>query len=214
VASDVYFDFSSLGCESAGYQVDYEHGAVIAREAEAGMWRYIFAESRLLPEETAPERVAENLAAVLPDGAGVEVAQSFPYRIHQRSVDRFRSGRMVLVGDSAHLTNPVTGCGMTSGLFDSFALTEALSAVINDGAAEELLDRYSEIRRRNFWEFASPYSSEVKEFVFNTGDAQRMDSEVARYRGIAADPDQCRDYLRMSGGCKSPSVLSAAATEF
>jgi 2-polyprenyl-6-methoxyphenol hydroxylase-like FAD-dependent oxidoreductase len=214
VASDLRYDFSTLGFRSAGYQVDYEHGAVVARVDESGLWRYIHAESRLLPEHTAAERVAANLASVIPDGSGVQVEQSLPYRIHERSVDRFRSGRMLLVGDAAHLTNPVASCGMTSGLFDSFAAVEALAAVINREATEDVLDHYSSMRRRNFREFASPYSSAVKEFVFSTGDPGRMADEVKKYRDIVADPDQAREYVRMTGGCRSPSVLASQTRDF
>jgi 3-(3-hydroxy-phenyl)propionate hydroxylase len=214
VATDIRYDFSTLGCESAGFNVDNQHGAIIAREAESGLWRYIFSESRLLPEQTASERVVPHLAAVLPGGASIEVVQSFPYRIHQRSVERMRSGRMILVGDAAHLTNPTGGCGMTSGLFDAVAATEALAAVVNDGVSPDLLDRYSEVRRRNFLDFASPYSAELKEFIFNTEDDAKFAAEVAYYRDVAADPDRARDYLRMTGGCRTPSVLSAAVNEY
>lgn len=209
VANDVDFDFGSLGSEFAGYQVDHQHGAVLAREVNSDHWRYIFSENRLLPEDTVDQRVGANLAAAVPAGEAPEVVRSMAYRIHERSVDRLRGGRMLLVGDAAHLTNPAAGCGMTSGLFDAFALTEGLAAVINDGAPEAVLDRYSEARRQNFFDYASAYSCQVKNFVFHTGTEQRMADEVDRYRRITSDPDRAREYLRMTAGGRTPSVLSA-----
>ena len=212
VASDVNFDFGTLGSELAGYQVDPMYGAVLAREFNSDLWRYIFSESRLLPEDTVAQRVGANLAAVLPAGMSTAIVSSMAYRIHERSVDRLRGGRMLLVGDSAHLTNPAAGCGMTSGLFDAFALTEGLAAVINDGAPEVVLDRYSEARRRNFLDWATPYSCQVKNFVFHTGDERRLADEVDRFRQITSDPDRAREFIRMTAGGRTPSILSAIPT--
>ena len=46
--------------------------------------------------------------------------------------------------------------GLTSGAFDALALVTALGAVIEGTAQEDLLDFYSEERRRVFLEVASP----------------------------------------------------------
>jgi 3-(3-hydroxy-phenyl)propionate hydroxylase/6-hydroxy-3-succinoylpyridine 3-monooxygenase len=208
VSTDLRFDFASLGFAIDGYQIDPVYGAVVSKVNESGLWRYIHAESRTLPEDSIGERVRSILDVVLPAGADPLIESSYPYRIHQRSADRFRVGRALLVGDAAHLTNPTSGLGLTSGLFDAFALTEALAAVIHQERADDILDLYSEVRHRNFWEFTSPTSTEAMELVFPSGDNTRQEEFVQELRELAADPDACRDYLHAGAGSATPSLLS------
>ena len=59
---------------------------------------------------------------------------------------RFRVGRMLLAGDSAHLNSPSGGFGMNGGVHDAFNLTEKLVRVWG-GEDESLLDLYSRQRR-------------------------------------------------------------------
>ncbi len=83
-----------------------------------------------LPEQSLLERLPGVYAAILP-GAEYRIDRVTPYRMHQRSAPRYRVDRVVLVGDAAHVTNPTGGLGLTSGLFDCFALYPALAAVIS-----------------------------------------------------------------------------------
>jgi 3-(3-hydroxy-phenyl)propionate hydroxylase len=214
VATNLRFDLGSLGFEPAGYQVDGVYGAIVGQVDRSGLWRYTHAESRVLPEETIGERLAPILRAVLPADAEPAVESWYPYRIHQRSADRFRVGRLILVGDAAHLTNPISAYGMLSGLFDARALIEALAAVVQLGVKDDVLDQYSALRHRNFWEFTSPASSQTKEFVFPSGGQERADAELDRYREVCADPALTRDYLKRSLRIKSPSLLDEAPSPF
>jgi 3-(3-hydroxy-phenyl)propionate hydroxylase/6-hydroxy-3-succinoylpyridine 3-monooxygenase len=213
VATDLRFDFAALGFEKAGYQIDPVYGAVVSKVDTTGLWRYIHAESRTLPEDSVDERVRSVLDAVLPDGADPLIGKSYLYRIHQRSAERFRVGRALLVGDAAHLTNPASGLGMTSGLADAYALTEALAAVIHHVRGDDVLDRYSQVRRDNFWEFTSPASTEAKELVFPFGDDDMQAESIQELREIAADLDARREHLRSLGGCVTPSLLTPAQAQ-
>ncbi|MFD3420927.1 FAD-dependent monooxygenase [Streptomyces decoyicus] len=64
-----------------------------------------------------------------------------------RLADTYRSGRILLAGDAAHVHFPVGGQGLNLGLQDAFNLGWKLSAVLRDGAPEELLDSYPQERR-------------------------------------------------------------------
>lgn len=207
VATNLRFDFGSYGFDIAGYQVDPTLGAVVAQVDGKGLWRYIFSESRMLPEEMIDRRVQSVLSQTLPSGADARIDASYPYRIHQRSAERFRAGRALLVGDAAHLTNPTLSLGMTSGLADSYSLVEALTAVIVDGHDDEILDRYSEVRHRNFWEYTSPVSTSAKDLVFPL-DGSAQDDEIDRLRSIVSDRDTLRHHLLHSGSCLTPSLLT------
>ena len=71
------------------------------------------------------------------------------YRVHHRVADRFREGRVFLLGDAAHVHSPVGGQGMNTGIGDAVNLAWKLAAVLKGEAAERLLDTY-EVERIGF----------------------------------------------------------------
>jgi hypothetical protein len=64
------------------------------------------------------------------------------YRVHHRVADRFRDGRVFLLGDAAHVHSPVGGQGMNTGIGDAINLAWKLAAVLARGAPPALLDSY------------------------------------------------------------------------
>jgi 2-polyprenyl-6-methoxyphenol hydroxylase-like FAD-dependent oxidoreductase len=64
------------------------------------------------------------------------------FGIHHRVADSYRSGRLLLAGDAAHVHSPAGGQGMNLGIQDAVALAEALSE-----GSDAALERYSASRR-------------------------------------------------------------------
>ena len=62
------------------------------------------------------------------------------YRVHHRVSERFRRGRVFLLGDAAHIHSPVGGQGMNTGIGDAINLAWKLAAVVRNGACDALLD--------------------------------------------------------------------------
>lgn len=107
-----------------------------------------------LPGETAdelehPETVWRLLAGhgVTPDNA--ELTRSAVYTFQAGWAERWRSGRVLLAGDAAHLMPPFLGQGMCSGIRDAANLAWRLDAVLRGVTAEALLDGYTVERRRH-----------------------------------------------------------------
>ncbi|MEM8529421.1 MAG: FAD-dependent monooxygenase [Chloroflexota bacterium] len=69
------------------------------------------------------------------------------YRIHHRLADHFRSERIFLLGDAAHIHAPAGGQGMNLAIGDAFNLGWKLALVLRNEVHEEVLDSY-EIERR------------------------------------------------------------------
>jgi 2-polyprenyl-6-methoxyphenol hydroxylase-like FAD-dependent oxidoreductase len=69
------------------------------------------------------------------------------YGINSRIASRYRSGRVFLVGDAAHVHSPLGGPGLNLGLQDAVNLGWKLAAVIAGGADPALLDTYEAERR-------------------------------------------------------------------
>jgi 2-polyprenyl-6-methoxyphenol hydroxylase-like FAD-dependent oxidoreductase len=64
------------------------------------------------------------------------------YRVHSRSVPRYRDGRIFLVGDAAHVHSPAGAQGMNTGIQDAYNLAWKLASVERGIADESLLDTY------------------------------------------------------------------------
>ena len=152
--------------------------------------------------------MAEVFRRVLPDGADLEIQAWAAHRMHQRVADTFRVGRVLLLADAAHVTNPTSGYGLAGGFFDSVTLVEALSAVIHHGADDEILDRYSEVRRRVFTELTSPVSSESKQLLWNSDGPGRLEGELERFRKITSNRSRQREYLLVARGLESAPLRS------
>jgi 2-polyprenyl-6-methoxyphenol hydroxylase-like FAD-dependent oxidoreductase len=69
------------------------------------------------------------------------------YRVHHRVTERFRKGRVFLLGDAAHIHSPAGGQGMNTGIGDAVNLAWKLKSVLGRGAPDALLDTYETERR-------------------------------------------------------------------
>ena len=132
-------------------------------------------------------------AGLLGPGAGIETTHRTIYRVHQRVARRYRFGRVLLVGDAAHLNNPLGGFGMNAALHDVRNLCGQILA-IRDGAPEDRLNLYERQRRTVMQEFIQAQSIRNKRTL-------EMSSEDAVASGerelaeTAADPVRRREYL-------------------
>lgn len=65
----------------------------------------------------------------------------------ERQVTRYRTGRVFLAGDAAHVHSPAGGMGMNTGLQDAANLGWKLAAVVTGRAEDALLDTYETERK-------------------------------------------------------------------
>lgn len=99
-------------------------------------------------EKPGPGRLRE-LVAPWTDAADgdFEVIRQAQYTFRARLADRWRQGRVFLLGDAAHLTPPFIGQGLCAGMRDARNLTWKLARVLRQGADVRLLDTYESERK-------------------------------------------------------------------
>ena len=100
-----------------------------------------------LEAERASGGLDRRIRAVIGAGTSYELAWVTLYRFHQRLVERFRIGRVLLAGDAAHLLSPFGARGLNSGAADAENLAWKLAAVLAGDASDRLLDSYHAERR-------------------------------------------------------------------
>lgn len=183
------------GLANVNYVADAEEWCVLLRVPS--LWRVLVPAPEEIDDSTLlsdgyKDRVFGRLLGV---DAAIETHHRTLYRVHQRVATSFRSGRALLVGDAAHLNNPLGGFGMNSGIHDAWNLTDKLRAILNEEAAPDpLLDRYDRQRRTVAAEFVQAQTIQNKQ-AMEVGAGRGKTEQEARMESLAADPPRRREYL-------------------
>jgi 2-polyprenyl-6-methoxyphenol hydroxylase-like FAD-dependent oxidoreductase len=123
-------------------------GLVVVAPLPNGLFR-IVATLEDAPETLAPADVQAILDARGPRSPAHvrQVAWSSRFRLHHRLAQTYRKGRLLIMGDAAHVHSPAGGQGMNTGLIDAKVLGDCLVATLGSPDSQAALDRYTELRR-------------------------------------------------------------------
>jgi 3-(3-hydroxy-phenyl)propionate hydroxylase len=144
-------------------------------------------EFMLMPGEIAEEMLrpevaeAQLLASHVPPGSAM-IERTATYTFRGMVASSWRSGRVLLAGDAAHLMPPFLGQGMCSGIRDAANLAWKLERVIRAMSPEELLDTYQEER--------APHVTHIIQWAVDFGRMICMtdpEAEAARDRELLND---------------------------
>jgi 3-(3-hydroxy-phenyl)propionate hydroxylase len=157
-----------------------------------GLCRVMFPIAQHESDELAlnPAFAQSLMATIVPGLSTYEIAHVTLYRVHQRVAKTFAPGRTFLIGDAAHINNPLGGMGMNGGIHDAINLTGRLADVWHGqgGAAE--LERFDRERRLVTLEYIETQSIQNKRNLESDGEdfGQAL-------RHIADNSDRTYDYL-------------------
>jgi 2-polyprenyl-6-methoxyphenol hydroxylase-like FAD-dependent oxidoreductase len=160
-------------------------------------WRLIF---NIDPDGPVDEEaVLRRMRRILGVQGGIPVVERMAYHFHQRVAERFYDGRVVLVGDAAHVNSPFGGLGMNSGIHDAVDLGRRLARIMGAAAAdaERELRTYEQSRRAVAIRWVRSITEQ------NTQRLQWQDPERRRrlqdeLAATAADPQRARQWLLQS----------------
>jgi rifampicin monooxygenase len=116
-----------------------------------GEWCRVVVPAAGVAEDRSTPPTLEELTGQLEAIAGTDFGAHSPRRLARigdatRQAERYRSGRVLLAGDAAHIHPPVGGQGLNLGLQDAFNLGWKLAAEIAGWAPADLLDSYQDER--------------------------------------------------------------------
>ena len=105
--------------------------------------------------DNAPEQLSKSDIQAVLDSRGpqasnatvLDVLWSSRFRLHHRLANSYRRGRLILMGDAAHVHSPAGGQGMNTGLIDAVVLGETLAGIVGRNRPETTLDLYESLRR-------------------------------------------------------------------
>lgn len=183
------------GLAGVNYVADDDEWCVLLRVPE--LWRVMVPTDIEIPaaellSDANKNAIFERLTG---DGASVETYHRTLYRVHQRVADGFHHGRVLLVGDAAHLNNPLGGFGMNSGIHDIWNLTAKLRDILVDGrSAAPALEQYDRQRRTIANSFVQAQTIANKQMmeIDDGDDSKTREKNMAE---IANNPERRRAYL-------------------
>ncbi len=191
-------DFSRYGFALNCYIADPVEWIALFKMPDAGppgLWRTVFS----VPDQAeelvlAPANVEDKMQRFVARSIPYEVRYKSTYRVHQRVCKTFRSGRVLLAGDAAHINNPIGAFGLNSGIHDAVSLAEKLGRVWRGEADDTLLDLYARQRRTVAKEQVDKMSIRNKRLL------EEHDPAVQRERltelvAIASDPERARKHM-------------------
>ena len=149
-----------------------------------------------LEDALKPAAIEAKLQRIAPCEGGHAVGEVRPYRVHQRIVETYRQGRVLLAGDAAHLNSPSGGMGMNGGIHDAFALADGLHRVVtggDPGALDRILRQRKAIAQEQILAQAHRNRSRMQQ-----RDPVKRREELAALQAICADRVRLREYLLKS----------------
>ncbi|WP_168176397.1 FAD-dependent monooxygenase [Novosphingobium sp. PC22D] len=194
------YDFAKRGFAVSNYIADPDEWCAVFKvpgDRPSGLWRSVFPMDEDEDEETIVRDFASahaRVARFVPEQDAFDVVHVNVYNVHQRVASTFRKGRIMLIGDAAHVNNPLGGMGMNFGIHDAHNLAEKLAAVVKGEADESILDRFSRQRRYAAQTFLQRMTIQNKRNL----EERDPDLKLAREKElaeIAADEERSRAHL-------------------
>ena len=194
------------------YISDPEEWLVLLRTPD--LWRALFpvgadeTDAEALSDESAQRRLQGIVARTVP----YEVAHRTIYRVHQRVADRFLVGRVVLMGDAAHINNPLGGMGMNGGIHDAVLLGASLAAVLRGDMSGDRLAHCAELRQTLATDYVRRHTHENAQSLAAPDSAARQRA-LHQMAARAADPGEARAYMLQASMINAVAAMGGELEE-
>lgn len=174
-----------------------------------GVWRIDLQLGWNIDREAAvkPENVIPRLREMLGDEVKFELEWVSVYTFQCRRMEKFRHGRVIFAGDSAHQVSPFGARGANSGLQDVDNLCWKLALVAEGKAPESLLDSYDAERVQGAEENILN-STRSTDFITPKTEVSRL------FRDAVLDLSEAHEFARPlvnSGRLSVPCIHDASA---
>jgi flavin-dependent dehydrogenase len=144
-------DLSSLTRECPGvlyWLCDQGMGGTLISHGGDNEWVYMHPVEADYVVDQSPEVCVTMVRSVLiDDSVDIKILKTSSWTMTSQIADRYRDGRVFLVGDAAHRFPPSGGMGLNSGVQDAHNLAWKLHTVLTDQSTDPLLDTYDPERR-------------------------------------------------------------------
>lgn len=192
------------------YFSDPQEWIILARQPHG--WRLLYPVAKGAEPPTQDE-LREKVLRFIGEVDDVEVLSTAAYNVHHRIAQKWRSGRVFLMGDAAHLITPMWALGLNTGILDTISLPWRLAWVLRGWAKADLLDGYEREQRP----VAAQGSGEMAEAARKrmgtgghgrdaTSESEWADACTRTLLGVRVDTDGSGDWSMIRSGA-APTPL-------
>ena len=178
--------------------VEHDHWGLIALRGHGGLWRVTYGDPVVgLTDEEYLARRPWHFKAILPghpDPDQYRIEQTNIYNIHNRCVDTFKVGRILLAADAAHVCNPMGGYGCMTACLDVGGLADCFIGYHQGKAGEEILEIYAQVRRDIFLKYVDARSVKNLNRVWKTDPWTVLETD--KFFQILKELNQDREALK------------------
>lgn len=121
------------------YFSDAAEWMILVRQPEC--WRFLFPVFDEGKEFTV-EELREKAIHFIGDVKNVEVLGTNLFKIYHRVASKWRDGRIILLGDAAHLITPMWALGLNTGILDANSIAWRMAWVMRGWADDTLFDAF------------------------------------------------------------------------
>ncbi len=210
MSTEFAFHEAMPGLSNIAYISDPQEWFVLLRTPS--LWRVLIPMDPTLSDEEirSPARIERHLQGICAQPEPYEIVHATAYRVHQRVAKTYVSGRTFLVGDAAHLNNPLGGMGMNGGIHDSVNLVEKLLPVWHGKADLRTMGRYDRQRRKAAIETVQEQSLRNRR-IMAEADPEMRRKYHDELRASVADPERHKAFLLKSSMIQSLRDLDEVA---
>src|SRR4051812_21130990 len=194
---EVAYDFRQHGYTERNYISDPDEWSNLFHwKGPPDRWRVHFPADEHEDAEVLqrPEALQQRLKNFIPNERDYDIVGSNVYVVHQRVAKKFRAGRAILAGDSAHVNSPIGAMGMNSGIHDAFNLADKLIGILRRETGDEVLDRYERQRRHVALQHTQAETIRNKRLLAEKDPAVRRKNHE-QLRRTGKDPKLARAFL-------------------
>lgn len=175
------------------YVSDPEEWLVLLRVPS--VWRILVPASEEQPDDfLLSDEYKDQVLGRLTGEANVETKHRTIYRVHQRVVTRFDHGRVFLIGDAAHLNNPLGGFGMNSGIHDAHNLGDKLQHCLHKGHDPRAFELFGRQRHAVTHSFIQAQTKQNK-LLLEHGSVEGHKQRLEQMRTQRDNPQKRREFL-------------------
>jgi 3-(3-hydroxy-phenyl)propionate hydroxylase len=191
------------------YFGDPQEWMIIVRQPHC--WRFLYPLHEGQSEPT-PEELADKARRFIGDVDQLEVLGQNVYTVHHRVADRWRDGRVFLLGDAAHLITPMWALGLNTGVLDASNLPWRLAWVERGWAEPTLLDGYEAEQATVAIQGSGEMAEAARLYMSRKSDAPSEDAGnwgnafTRGLLGVSLDVDGSGDWSMVRAGAEPDAV--------
>lgn len=192
------------------YFADPEEWMVLVRQPHC--WRFLYP---LKPGEVEPsnDELRSKTQRFIGDVDRLHMIGSNIYTVHRRIAERWRDGRVFLMGDAAHLITPMWALGLNTGILDTNSLPWRLAWVRRGWADHSLLDAYEREQRPVALNGSGEMAEQARRYMAGTEEQTILAPEddwgnvyTRCLLGVRLDVEEAGDWSMVKQGSRPTPV--------